>query len=415
MEGKKRNPFLFFWIVAAIITIGLPTTYVSLRKNSNIGQKENNKTVTENLNENKNTKNSLIETNKIKGKPEMINNREKIKPESRRNIKISNGSNLGNPVNRTPSDPIPQTITEKSKDELSLVPPGNSAYEDSIKSIKLRKAEKIIVAEQANVSNPQIALHEDSVKKASSHDAGKTPSMQVRKAIDKHLLSIYLNFSPSLLDSRNTSLSDSNDLTTHKYYAGLKSNGEKMKNSLGFSLGVKYSPFNKIAFSTGLIYEQREEKVNYQFVRDEAPVIIQATGEIVGYIHLTGSAAQKVNYTGTNTYAYLGVPIIINYAAFQLGRLGLGIDLSTNFISRISLKGTTINKGNLKLESLSDINSTQLKNIFNGGLGLNFSYGITRNFIINIIPDYKVQFNKSSKTSRPMQAELNVGIQYKIL
>ena len=158
--------------------------------------------------------------------------------------------------------------------------------------------------------------------------------------------------------------------------------------------------------------EKRSEAVNYQFKRNEAPVVDPKTGEIFGYIILSDSAAEKINYSGNNTYTYIGIPLSISYQLIKFKKMGLGVQMNSSYLKQTALQGTTINPATLKLENLTNSNSEQLRNIFNAGIGLNLSYAITPRLAINIHGYYRKQISKNEKTTAPKQISLNLGLHY---
>ncbi len=226
------------------------------------------------------------------------------------------------------------------------------------------------------------------------------------------LLSVFVGFSPSLINSTDIITTDNK---THKKYADYRAKGEKMRSGLGFDLGFKFSPFKKLSISSGVILEERLEKVDYRFKRNEVPVIDGSTGEIFGYIILQDTAAEKVDYSGTNIYRYVGIPLNIHYQPISWGRFGFGISLSANYLKQNHLEGKTINRSTLELEDLTSGVSTQLKSMFNAGCGINFNYRLTRSLLLSVSPSYKTQLTKNNAATRAQQATLSLNLQYKLL
>jgi hypothetical protein len=250
----------------------------------------------------------------------------------------------------------------------------------------------------------------DTLAKSKGMVSTKEPAI---KSLPKlKIFSVYASFNPSLITSSDILTADTK---THKSYSKLKSDAEKMKRAMGFDFGILFSPFHKLSIATGLVYEKRIETVNYQFKRNEVPVLDSSTGEIFGYVLLSDSAAEKVNYSNSNTYSYIGIPVFINYNVLQLRKFGIGLQINGSYLRQTSLHGKTINSTSLKLEDLNALNSTQLKSVFNAGLGMNFSYALSKNCIINITPKFKKQVNKNIKTSAPKQTSLTIGFQYFII
>ncbi len=219
---------------------------------------------------------------------------------------------------------------------------------------------------------------------------------------------VYASFSPSLLRSTDIITEDNK---THKSFSELRSKGEQMKDAFGFGFGIGYSPFNKLSIKTGFYFERRIETVNYHFIRNEVP-LTWPDGEIINYFILSDSAAEKINYEGTNIYRYSGIPVSIHYKAFQFRKFSLGINFNGCFMKQSGFKGKTINKTYLTVEDLSAQNSSQLKSMLNAGFGLDFGFALSKNLILNITPDYQKQLSKNEKTSTPKQASLKICLNY---
>lgn len=229
--------------------------------------------------------------------------------------------------------------------------------------------------------------------------------------IKPSILGVYLSFNPATIKSYITLIGDSK---THKSYSNFRTQGEKMKSGLGLEFGLQFNPIKKLSIASGVIIEERIEQVNYNFKRNEIPVMDSASGEIFGYVIIPDSSADKIEYSKSNTYKYTGIPITLNYQILSFTRYRLGIILNGSYLKQTGLQGKTLNRSSLSLEDLTLANSTQLTKLFNGGVGFYMSFLLSSRLTISIAPKYTTQFSNNSSAERAKQRSINLGIRYSI-
>ncbi len=403
MHGKKRRPFILFLIVGLfLMTLGITLTklndnnakrvatkYPVSLNSTDPGNDKLNTQVKESNNINSNYSDRIINNVKAGNKVEEV----KINSQQAKDVIKEKGKSADrkNEVNNNSIDESAdkdQSIEKKSDSNVGK----NGTPDENLNSTVVAKGTDTL-SKKANETPVRTAIREPKVKKPF------LPS----------LLGIYLNVCPSIIRSNDRFSPDS---ATHKSYSDYRSNAEKMRSGRCLNLGLQFSPFKRLSFSSGILYEERIEAVHYHFLRDEAPVFFM--GKIAGYIHLTGSGVEKIDYDQNNVYKYIGIPLNVTYQFFETHRFGFGILLSGSYLRQISVQGKTLNKSTLELETLTNLNSAQLKSIFNSGLGLVMNYRVTSKFTFSLAPDLSTQVNKNIYASKARSASLNINLQYKI-
>lgn len=206
-----------------------------------------------------------------------------------------------------------------------------------------------------------------------------------------------ISFTPGLsnkLTSENNSLSG---LINRSYYDKVaKSETSSFANTFGFN--AQYHT-EKWFLASGIFMTQRREQLDYNYLITESPVLNKAEDNIDDYTPILDPGAYiSVNYSGSNSYHFIEIPLSIGYKTFISPNFELRSQIGVSYLSLINREGKKGNFTTLELDNIKDLKFNQHNIAANVKTGL---YWNKPRFVIGIEPLLGVNLNslRSTETS----------------
>lgn len=162
-----------------------------------------------------------------------------------------------------------------------------------------------------------------------------------------------ISFTPSLsskISGVNTKLSGLINRSYDEYVANSES--AAFGNTFGFN--AQYHPEGRFFYSSGLYLTQRAEQVNYDYTITENFFPTNKINE--RYFDLDPRAYVDVNYTGSNSYHFIEIPLNIGYKQPLSRNFELRTQVGVSYLSLLSSSGKKGNFETLFLDNLSNLN-----------------------------------------------------------
>lgn len=205
-----------------------------------------------------------------------------------------------------------------------------------------------------------------------------------------------VSFTPGLsnkLTSENNSL---RGLINRSYYDKVaKSETSSFANTFGFN--AQYHT-EKWFLASGIFMTQRSEQINYDYQITEYPTVNNNTNAIDTYTTLNPLAFVSINYSGSNSYHFMEIPLSIGYKTSFLPNFELRSQIGVSYLSLINREGKKGNFTTLELDNIKDLKFNQHNIAANVKTGL---YWNKPRFVIGIEPLLGVNLNslRSTETS----------------
>ena len=171
-------------------------------------------------------------------------------------------------------------------------------------------------------------------------------------AYDKSHWETGISFTPSLSSKMTGTNKDLSGLI-NKSYDKFVASSESAAFGNTFGFNAQYHPKGRFFYSSGLFLTQRSEQLDYNYTITEGATATN-DGNIT-YRYLNPIAYEYINYTGSNSYHFIEIPLNIGYKQ----PLSRNFELRTQVgVSYLSLLNRTGKKGNfitLRLDDLSNL------------------------------------------------------------
>jgi hypothetical protein len=172
-------------------------------------------------------------------------------------------------------------------------------------------------------------------------------------AYDKSHWETGISFTPSLSSKISGTNKDLSGLINRSYDRFVASSeSAAFGNTFGFN--AQYHPKGRFFYSSGLYLTQRAEQVNYDYTITENFFPTNKINE--RYFDLDPRAYVDVNYTGSNSYHFIEIPLNIGYKQPLSRNFELRTQVGVSYLSLLSSSGKKGNFETLFLDNLSNLN-----------------------------------------------------------
>lgn len=172
-------------------------------------------------------------------------------------------------------------------------------------------------------------------------------------AYDKSHWETGISFTPSLSSKISGTNKDLSGLINRNYDRFVASSeSAAFGNTFGFN--AQYHPKGRFFYSSGLYLTQRTEQVNYDYTITENFFPTNKINE--RYFDLDPRAYVDVNYTGSNSYHFIEIPLNIGYKQPLSRNFELRTQVGVSYLSLLSSSGKKGNFETLFLDNLSNLN-----------------------------------------------------------
>jgi hypothetical protein len=172
-------------------------------------------------------------------------------------------------------------------------------------------------------------------------------------AYDKSHWETGISFTPSLSSKISGVNKDLNGLINKSYDKFIASSeSAAFGNTFGFN--AQYHPKGRFFYSSGLYLTQRAEQVNYDYTITENFFPTNKINE--RYFDLDPRAYVDVNYTGSNSYHFIEIPLNIGYKQPLSRNFELRTQVGVSYLLLLNSRGKKGNVMTLRLDDLSNLN-----------------------------------------------------------
>jgi hypothetical protein len=172
-------------------------------------------------------------------------------------------------------------------------------------------------------------------------------------AYDKSHWETGISFTPSL-SSKISGINKDLSGLINRSYDKFVANSESAAFGNTFGFNAQYHPKGRFFYSSGLYLTQRAEQVNYDYTITENFFPTNKINE--RYFDLDPRAYVDVNYTGSNSYHFIEIPLNIGYKQPLSRNFELRTQVGVSYLSLLSSSGKKGNFETLFLDNLSNLN-----------------------------------------------------------
>jgi hypothetical protein len=162
-----------------------------------------------------------------------------------------------------------------------------------------------------------------------------------------------ISFTPSLSSKISGVNKDLSGLI-NRSYDKLVANSESAAFGNTFGFNAQYHPKGRFFYSSGLFLTQRAELLDYNYTITEGATATN-DGNIT-YRYLDPLAYVDINYTGSNSYHFIEIPLNIGYKQPLSRNFELRTQVGISYLSLLNSSGKKGNFMTLRLDELSNLN-----------------------------------------------------------
>ena len=232
---------------------------------------------------------------------------------------------------------------------------------------------------------------EPSAQKPETTDGSNNPP--VRQAFIPYT-EIGVAFTPGWSNKSTAENAAFAGLINRQYYQKVASSESAgFTNSAGI---VAHRHLNRFLYvASGLYVSQRSESVNYNYLIDESPNVVEDPNgkRIEGYIPRLPSQYEQVNYNGSNSYHFIEIPVNLGYKQNISPKFELRGQVGVSYLHLLQTSGKKADYTYLQLSDLSDFSWNQHMLATNVRTGLYFNIN---KFVLGAEPSLSVSLNSLS-------------------
>lgn len=435
-EKKKRKPVFIWYNVAGLAALFLLLISIGINVYKNDDKQLREIVIQPNKN-NINLKNNKNITLQSVEKRNTINNKEQTNDNTKKLTTKNNFNNsLKNQLVITPKQVINQKFASTEKKIKPLKKQKNSPINDVEHIInnditivdEKHKKNKVEVFEKEQLNIGVLALKEDSEKiniETILTDKEEENTKEKQTKIKK--LSIGSSFSPIYYSSlTNGSSIDKN----------IASNSTSSEYSSSYGVKIEYKVSNKWSIQTGIHNLNLNHTTNNVVATIFEPIagsdpfsnIQSVSNKLVILTPINNSASlisiqDDINLEDSNkiltangkltqNVGYIEIPLEVKYTLIEKK---VDVQISGGFSTLLLNKNELVldnNTNSFLLGKATNINNTS----FSANLGVDFKYDISKKLFINLSPNFKYQINTFSDNDggfSPYQIGINTGLNFK--
>lgn len=202
----------------------------------------------------------------------------------------------------------------------------------------------------------------------------------------------------------------------NRNYFNFIADNEKASFSNSYGINLQYHNKSPFFIGTGLFIAQRAEIVDYDYTITEYPVS-QNGRSIDDYAQLMPVNYIKIDYTGSNSYHFIEIPLNIGYKQPISSNFEIRSQVGVSYLGLLSTAGKKGDSYDLELKDLSDLNFNTTNIGLNARTGLFYN---TPKFTFGVEPTYSQNLNSLTDLSsasiemRPYHYGLNISTNIKL-
>lgn len=203
----------------------------------------------------------------------------------------------------------------------------------------------------------------------------------------------------------------------HKEYGNITNNSERNLAAYTASFNANYDLGRNFYLAMGINFSKRGESVNYDYVVDSFPFVDETRNVITDYGPIPASLKERYQYSGSNSYHFIEVPLGIGYKLPIYDKFMFRNEVGLSYWRMISREGQKPNYTELNLENLKEISTYNLNNVaayVSTGLFVDYpkiTIGLEPNFTWTL---NSIQNSNSAIREKSYNYGLNLTLNYKL-
>lgn len=239
------------------------------------------------------------------------------------------------------------------------------------------------------------------------------PNHTSTKKMRKGYWEVGYAFTPSI-SGKYAAENAANAWLINKNYENFVLNNENTAFASSQGINLQYHRKNWFV-SSGLFVSQRRERIAYDYTITEFPLANQNTKEIQ-YLPLTPNQYKSIQYSGSNSYHFVEIPLNIGYKHTLSPKFELRAQTGISVLQLVDRKGSKADLFNLDLKPLEAIGFNETNIATNVKAGLYYN---TRFVIVGVEPTGSINTTNfanqdSGLKLRPFNYGLNIVTQIKL-
>ena len=244
----------------------------------------------------------------------------------------------------------------------------------------------------------------------SVHSSGKKIDLSLN---DKSHWEVGPAFTPSL-SGRFLTENKRNPNLINPFYNSLVANSEKITFSKSYGINLQYHSESHFYFSSGLFISQRGEKVDYNYLITNFENRI--SGVVSSYSELKPSAYEKVEYSGSNSYHFIEIPLNVGYIQAISSKFEFRSQVGLSYMILNQSQGKKGDPVSLRLNDLTSLNFNTQNIAANIKTGIFFT---NKNMAIGLEPMFGTNLNTLDQNTsliktKPYSCGINLSTNFKI-
>jgi hypothetical protein len=220
-------------------------------------------------------------------------------------------------------------------------------------------------------------------------------------------------FTPSL-SGRLLSENKNNPNLINPLYKSLVANSESIAFSNSYGVNIHYHSKSNFYISSGLFISQRGEKVDYDYLITNFENRI--SGVVSSYSELKPSAYEKVEYSGSNSYHFIEIPLNIGYKHAISSKFELRSQIGLSYMALNQSQGKKGDPISLRLNDLTSLNFNTQNIAANVKTGIFYN---KKNVALGLEPMFGVNLNTLDQNNsliktKPYSCGINLSTNFKI-